>query len=264
MSNNTWSYFDKIICINLYNRDDRYHDVKQLFVDHNIPAQFYRTHKHPNGGKQGCFESHINCIKKAYDEGCKNILIFEDDIEATKYCTEELLEEAINFMEDDMRKERWDVFYLGPMHDSRLFSTYKVYSHPSVYKIRSQCTHAYVLNRSSMRELKDLKFEGISIDYYYRDYLKSYSIYPSMFVQGASESDIGGQWFGGVENIGGIKQKFSRCNEFYAYHVGIPWAHWIIVLFIIWFICFVLWPRAWWLHMFFFILLVILILIVYK
>lgn len=51
---------------------------------------------HPQGGKQGYFESHINSIKQAYDEGCQNILIFEDDLEATDFCTEEQLYNVIN------------------------------------------------------------------------------------------------------------------------------------------------------------------------
>jgi GR25 family glycosyltransferase involved in LPS biosynthesis len=76
-----YNFFDKIYCINLKHRPDRYISATKVFNDLNIPnVEFYITEKSSKGGRYGCFESHINVIKKAYNEGYNNILIFEDDI----------------------------------------------------------------------------------------------------------------------------------------------------------------------------------------
>jgi len=208
-----WTFFDDIRCINLYTREDRYHQVNEIFQTFNIPVRFYQTHKHPNGGIQGCFESHIEIIREDYDKGFKNVLIFEDDVINSSYLTPKNLKRAIQFMQN----HDWDIFYLGTHPDVRKYRVQHIVN--GIYAMHCICTHAYCLSRNMMKKLYDLKFNGTPIDYLYRDYeCKSYGIYPSLFYQRSSKSDIGGDIISTIP----IKEHWFRVVELYAIYINVP------------------------------------------
>jgi hypothetical protein len=69
----------KFYCINLIEREDRYIFMKDQFTKYGMDVKFIRNNKHKLGGKRGCFESHIQCIKDAFDNNLDYCLIFEDD-----------------------------------------------------------------------------------------------------------------------------------------------------------------------------------------
>ena len=70
----------KIFCINLIEREDRYNFMKIQFEKiHNYPIEFVRNNKHIKGGRYGCFESHIQCIKMALKQNLDYCLVLEDD-----------------------------------------------------------------------------------------------------------------------------------------------------------------------------------------
>ena len=220
---NLWDFFDgQIYCINLNTRDDRYKSSKKIFEKYDVPVQYFRVNKHPKGGTYGCFDSHIKIIRKAYYEGAERVLIFEDDITPTDYLTPNHLEKAINFMEN----EDWDLFYLGALPNIRSYKSYST-NYSGIYRLRGICTHAYIVNRKTMKQLINLKYEGTAIDYYYiNNFDKSYALYPTLFFQGLSESDIGYNWwahYGTKERV----STFYRCMESYAYYIQYP-----IVLFV--------------------------------
>lgn len=213
-----WDFFDDIRCINLTSRSDRYKQSKKIFDKYNIPTRYYFTEKHPKGGQHGCFESHINIIKEAYNNGCENVLIFEDDIYPTDFINRENLAVSIDFM----KQNKWDLFYLGALPDIRSTLSQKVSN--KIYKLHGICTHAYVVNRSGMKKLKDLKFTGVPIDYYYINNIeRSYALYPTMFLQGLSKSDIkeGDNWWTPYSTPERVKT-FYRCVEWYAYYINYP------------------------------------------
>ena len=109
-NSNLYNFFDKIVCINLKSRPDRYLSASNEFKKLNINnVEFYFAEKSHKGGKYGCFESHINVIQKCYNEKCNNILIFEDDVRPSNYYNLTLLNESIEFMKNN----KWDIFYLG-------------------------------------------------------------------------------------------------------------------------------------------------------
>ena len=69
-----YNFFDKIICINLKTRQDRYESALKTFQSLNINnVEFYFANKSPKGGRYGCFESHINVIKNVIT---KVVIIF--------------------------------------------------------------------------------------------------------------------------------------------------------------------------------------------
>jgi GR25 family glycosyltransferase involved in LPS biosynthesis len=69
-----------IACINLKSRPDRLHHSKEQFKRANINNIYYHiVDKSPNGGRYGCYESHLAVYKKALQQGHKYALVFEDD-----------------------------------------------------------------------------------------------------------------------------------------------------------------------------------------
>jgi GR25 family glycosyltransferase involved in LPS biosynthesis len=97
--------YDKVVCISLKERDDKYDYIQARFKKHNIDAEFYRpvipgyaskfidlysdkyndlSKKHILFNKQfpnelGAFQSHYTVIKTALLEGVENLFVFEDD-----------------------------------------------------------------------------------------------------------------------------------------------------------------------------------------
>lgn len=227
-----FSFFDKIYCINLYTRKDRYSSSKKIFKKHNIPVTYYQTHKHPTSGLQGCFESHINVIKKAYDEGAKNVLIFEDDLRSNFSLKK--LQQSIKFMKD----KYWDIFYLGAVPDIRYKGTTKVSSFPGIYKLDGICTHAYAVNYRAMKKLKEVEYTGIPYDFFLRDNFKCYAIYPSLFYQGGYSSDISEGIDVHTILSPNIVRMWFKIMETYSYHIGIsmPRLKIVAVFIIIWYL----------------------------
>nr|QBK91394.1 MAG: glycosyltransferase family 25 LPS biosynthesis protein [Pithovirus LCPAC302] len=229
-----WNYFDCIRCINLVSRPDRYSNSKKIFDKYYIPVEYYKTEKHKKGGEYGCFKSHINVIREAYYNGDKNILVFEDDIISTEYLTPKYLETAIDFMEN----EKWDIFYLGALPNINFYRSKRT-RYKGIYKLKGICTHAYVLNRKAMKRLIGLKYNGTPIDYYYiRNFDRCFAIYPTMFNQGLSESDLRDNWWYKYTDKNRVT-KFYRCIEWYAYYINYPIVLFVPILVLIaaWFIC---------------------------
>jgi len=69
----------KIYCINLYERLERYNFIKKQFEKYDLDVKFIRNNRHPKGGRYGCFKSHIQVMKDAYDNNLDYCLIMEDD-----------------------------------------------------------------------------------------------------------------------------------------------------------------------------------------
>src|SRR5438132_2982786 len=94
-------------CINIYERQDNYISAKKQFKKHNIDVNFIRNHKHSKGGRYGCFDSHIQCVKDGYNKGLDYIVVFEDDFKI-KGDYNEIIENC----ERLMRHENVEIIYL--------------------------------------------------------------------------------------------------------------------------------------------------------
>ena len=141
-----WDFFgDHIYCINPITHNDKYDSCKEVFEKYDIPVKYYKSENY-NREKHGCFENHINIIKKAYKDGAERVLIFEDYISVSDHMSPSHLKKAINFM----KKNEWDVFNLGPPNSNLKISQRTNYS--GIYNLKSDCRHAYVVNRNAMKQ----------------------------------------------------------------------------------------------------------------
>jgi len=111
------SYFDKIYCINLKKRMDRWEETVKIFREHRLIVDrfeaidgdniIFDNNKMISPGEYGCLMSHLNIIHNACINGYDKILIFEDDIELH----ENFNEISIKFMEEV--PSNWDMIYFG-------------------------------------------------------------------------------------------------------------------------------------------------------
>jgi GR25 family glycosyltransferase involved in LPS biosynthesis len=186
-----YNYFDAIVCISLKYRKDRQEQVDQVFKDLGIQnrVSYHLADKSPLGGMYGCFESHINVIKKAYDDGLENVLIFEDDIYPTASYSPKMIQVGIDFMKK-LPSSSWDIFYYGYFPVNERFKTVLLANPVTdhIVAFRPNATHAYCVNRSGMKKILSMYHSYIGkihLDEYYSSLLplNSFCIVPMLFEQ---------------------------------------------------------------------------------
>ena len=173
---NIWQYFDAIYCINLYSRQDKYVRVQDIFSKHSVPVKFYRTDRDDDDPHRGCYNSHLAVVKEAYDRGCQNVLIFEDDIAFHQFDTEKL-RKCARFMQ----RNEYDVFFLGSAPEIVKHSV-KSTEFTNIYQIYGLHAHAYVMHRNYMRKFIQNHYIYLPIDCIYLYNKRNYGILPPLVV----------------------------------------------------------------------------------
>ena len=175
--------FDSVFCINLKHRKDRYKQSKQLFNRLNIPVEFYFVDKHPHSGRIGCFESHINVIKKSYHRGDEYVLIFEDDIIETPSFDESVMKDVSAYI----KKSNCEYFQLGYSILDTEFISYFVSSQKGhIIDYNDMLCHSYILSRKGMKKVLEQYENFINdfhLDVFYKKILKGASVCPLLFQQ---------------------------------------------------------------------------------
>lgn len=129
-------FFDRVVCLSLVERDDKYRHVKSQFETLGIDVEFHRAVIHPFNRQIGesmtescvgqfnyiecsnefaCSREHYTIIKKAYLEGCQNILVFEDDISFRR----DFNDVIGSYMEH--LPESWDLLMFNALSDGQDF-----------------------------------------------------------------------------------------------------------------------------------------------
>ncbi len=210
-------YFDKAYCINLDDRKDRWEECVDEFNKINAlnDVERFSAVEHERG-IAGCTLSHYEIIKKCKNDGCKKVLIFEDDVEFDEDDTfYEILDKSLYQLG---KQESWyDMFYLGgnPKGNSNVRVDENLVKLDNV-----KTTHAYVISDTIYDVLIDA-IENIddiddpynwagpeqvfganpnryNIDWWYTKNIhpmyKTYGTFPMLCSQRASHSDISNQF----------------------------------------------------------------------
>lgn len=232
------SYFDKIFCINLDKREDRWNSVSKKFRKLSINAKKFKAYDgelltefvDPNilvrrtPGYLGCLLSHLEIIKNSYNKGYDKILILEDDIAIHKYFNE-YFSDIINQINHDNNQD-WDLIYFGhcsynePYKIGNENGTYTLDNnkkYPKKYSnaIQAWGCHAYALSRNMMKSILDYYKENgyiyeldrvLTSEFQNNPNYKIYMTFPQLFMQNDSSSDNtesgnGGDHFQAFMNI---------------------------------------------------------------
>ena len=114
------TFFDKIYCLNLDRRQDRWAESEIEFKKHGLQVERFAAIDGnditlPSGsliktGDMGCLLSHIAIFKLMVEKGMQKILILEDDVEFA-----ENFNELFNSLISQV-PEFWDMIYFGGNH----------------------------------------------------------------------------------------------------------------------------------------------------
>ena len=207
-----WDCFDKIYCISLTEREDRRATAAAQFeaVGLSNRVEFVVVERHPTDCEQGCYESHMTCMKKGLTEGAERILIFEDDILFSRFSSEALAR-GIDFC---LRHTEWNMLFFGCMVKASRRTPF-----PSIRKIKYRSlTHAYAVHRRFAEVLVRYPWQQVPYDDFLRD-LKDremYVLYPSVAFQSNARSDNERYLpLDRVRRIIGGLRKLQKFDEFY-------------------------------------------------
>jgi hypothetical protein len=99
-----FEWFDKIYCINLDKRADRWQKSLEEFTKVGIQVERFKAYENDN--RVLAFnKSQYYCIQKALEDGCERFLILEDDVEFRNW---HHLDSAINELPGN-----WSLLQLG-------------------------------------------------------------------------------------------------------------------------------------------------------
>lgn len=194
--------FDKIFCINLDKRTDRWEKVSKIFSDVGIKnvvrysavdgstLDLTNIKYKPSllKGELGILETHLKLLQEAKDAGLKEIVIMEDDVIFT--------DEIKNFNEyfNDVPSD-WDMIFVGGNH---IYGDTPRVINDRVLKVNGTVAiHCIIIRESIMDVILALaKGRQKQIDGYYADIQKGYNVYsftPNMALQYEDFSDIQGK-----------------------------------------------------------------------
>jgi len=158
-----WDFFNKIYCINLDSRKDRWSTVTEEFSKIEVLNKINRisgvvyngtNDKHTNA----CLGNHLShalCLIDAKENNLNNCLIFEDDVEFFDDAYKNL-EQTLTELPTD-----WDMFYLGVNMDA--YYAYQVSDH--IAKLTGGfSTHAYAIRNTLFDKLIEVN-KNLSISH---------------------------------------------------------------------------------------------------
>ena len=224
-----WDKFNVPQVISLYDRKDRQSQVIEQSKQLGLKINFNLVEKDKESGKKGCFESHVNLCKLHMHQ--KYMFVLEDDFELNVQ-DENILKEALEEAYQFIQKKDWDLLYLGVLPNFWSANSYKQSNH--IFKtVPFACTHAYFISQTYMQEVATWKYSNKAIDVMYRECKNAYAIYPQIFKQRESKSDI-------VHFITPCPAFFKdvpvNFSNWYAHNVGVSLINILFVLLLISFI----------------------------
>jgi GR25 family glycosyltransferase involved in LPS biosynthesis len=192
MNNPVSSFFQKIVCINLDRRTDRWVECQVEFEKLGFQAERISAVAHPHG-PYGCSLSHLQAIRK--HAHLENLFVLEDDFTAKGDMSH--VASALSAL-----PENWEVVYLGGLVFPDEIYTAKVADHLH-YAKNVVCCHAYGLSQRGMKRMIS-EFGAMvgagsrtPIDEYLRGEVQpsgtAFIVTPMVFDQRPSLSDTTGQ-----------------------------------------------------------------------
>jgi GR25 family glycosyltransferase involved in LPS biosynthesis len=203
--------FDKIYCINLDSRTDRWERSYNLFKQLGInvtrysanPGTGYSHNKFINKGEHGCLLSHMEVMQEAESNNLGNILILEDDIEFVRGFTGKFEELWDNTPTD------WDLLYLGANNQGTLNE-----KAPNIYRAdKLLTTSSYAVNSTTRKLLiSEIRRMDVPVDNIFtrvQARVNCYLYKPYITYQREGFSDIRG----GFRNYDRVLRKYSTDHE---------------------------------------------------
>lgn len=190
-------HFDKVYCVNMDKRPDRWEQAQKEFDKIGIRGQVERWPGTENkDGNLGCTLSHLSIIKHCKEQGYEKVLIFEDDVLFVETDTDRL-EKAFGEL---FELGNWDLFYIGLTMDPNTGKFNRVTD--NILRTNfAYATHAYAANSQAFDAMINAWEQTISSGHNIVDTTlcnrivrargKSFAMDPIYAIQQPGYSDIG-------------------------------------------------------------------------
>ena len=176
--NNPFDFFEKIYCINLDHRTDRWQQCCEIFNEYGISDKVERfsaiqyKHKDPlyskAMGQLGCSSSHFEITKNALERKLENYLVLEDDF----YFLDkpEILFNKLNLNLKQLPLD-WQMLYLGGNLDLS-YERYPIQKHSNnLFKLNAcHTTHEFSVNKSLYEKILKNSLLNIDMQEWYNKY----------------------------------------------------------------------------------------------
>lgn len=189
---------DKIYCINLDRRQDRWKQTSDLFSMMSIEATRVSAIDMPEDPGRGLRETIIGIFRDAISSGHERILIFEDDVEMDVDVFYEGFWNCWNSLPED-----WDMFYFSAMHQY-----WPHHINEYIFKLKkSTSAHAIIFRKKAFQTILKALEEGTVIsDVIYeslQNTLNAYCCIEPIAWQRKGFSDIEGKetWYAYLKDI---------------------------------------------------------------
>lgn len=224
----------KSYCISLKENKEERIRCQKIFDKYKLNVEFEIVDRSPKGGLYGCFESHINVLRKGIKHFKSNtnnnyIFIMEDDV---YFEADTLFGKLEPFLLSLDNNTNW-CYTLGYLTN---YPSFKVKNEDIVKISNCQCTHAYLVPIHTAIKLSNMQYKGLGIDYAWLDVIDTfYAPYPMIAYQrdhlsSTSSGDMMVYMHNtlGFKNIALLSQSWSH-HQYLFYSI-------IIILFFILFI----------------------------
>jgi glycosyl transferase, family 25 len=188
-----WEFIDKVIYINLDTREDRRKIMAKFFEEGKIPQdKIVRFSAFHIKRGIGCLKSHTKALQMAKDNGWKNVLILEDDLEWLEF------EKGYEQLQELIKLPRWDVIQLVGWYVEYDFPRIYYTLNAGAYLVNSSYYDTLLANRyAALRGITSVEtiWKGVAkftADVYWNRLLKNdywYGLYPCMCRQVNTYSD---------------------------------------------------------------------------
>jgi hypothetical protein len=226
-----WKFFDRVYCLSLSNRSDRYENARRQFETVGLldRVEFIFAEKHPTDNEVGIYESHMAAIKKGLAADARHILIFEDDVVFEGFSPEKL-QECVDVLGSN---DHCRLLFLGC-----LVAKSRRTNNPGILRVNYRSlAHAYVLKHALAAELAIEKWHRVPFDGLLAGLKEDkFAVYPAFAFQSNAISDNDNHK--GLEKFrrlfGGLKF-IQKMNERYHRHrAAIISGHLFLIAFLLW------------------------------
>jgi len=208
----------KCYCISLKEATDDRVLADKEFKKHHLNVEYHLVERSPLGGMHGCFQSHIDVLKKGLETNAKYIMVMEDDVYFDIHDTT-IFQKINKFIKTLDGIWCFCFGYLTPA------SSQKVNHNFNVLK-SCQCTHAYLVPRQTAKQLITMEWKNIGVDCQWIEKIDQFYVPNKMIAFqrnhiSSISSSIRSQLFNmiGFKNIARLSENWSQ-NDGYILFFG--------------------------------------------
>lgn len=179
-------------CINLLEREDRYRMMSEQFERMGIlhKIHWHRPHRHPSGGRVGCFESHLEVFKAALEAEVPFAVVVEDDVKFVQPGTSErTFQKLIDLMECGIEWHYASLQNSGS--ELRLWRDGDEDLPPGVFRGAFYFTRCYAISKEAMRAAvaRGISEAHVDVSLAVSNWGMSFVVRPAAALDVPSESD---------------------------------------------------------------------------